>query len=193
MNDELPGLLEDAHSVAADADKSLGHLTAEQLNWKPSASEWSVAQCLEHLIVSNVGFFPIVEKIVRGEHNPSLKERLPLLPRFFGSMVLRVVQPESQRKFKAGAKYEPSRSEIGADIVARFLTHQQEVIEHISMAKDVDLRKTIITSPIASFATYSLLDGYKIIVAHERRHLAQAKRVTEREGFPKTGAGAAGR
>jgi len=49
----------------------------------------------------------------------------------------------------------------------------------------LDLRKVIITSPVASFATYSLLDAYKILVAHERRHMTQAKRVMETDGFPK--------
>jgi hypothetical protein len=47
------------------------------------------------------------------------------------------------------------------------------------------LKKIIITSPVASFVTYSLLDGYKIIVAHEQRHFAQAKRVMQLSEFPK--------
>jgi DinB superfamily len=184
MNTELLGLIDGAHAVMAKAESRFGNLSTEQLNWKPSASEWSVAQCLEHLIVGNSGFFPIVERINRGEYHPSLRERLPLLPRFFGSMVLRAVQPEAQRKFKAGPRFDPSRSEVPRDIIARFGAHQQQLIDHMKLAKDVDLKKTIITSPVASFATYSMLDAFKIVIAHERRHLAQAKRVTEREGFP---------
>lgn len=191
MNTELPKLIDEARAVAAETESRFGQMTTEQLNWRPSASEWSIAQCLEHLIASNTGYFPVVEKVVRGEHRPSFRERLPLLPRFFGSMVLKAVQPESRRKFKAGQRFEPSRSEIGGDIVARFKAQQQELIDHFNSSKDIDLRKTIITSPIASFATYSLLDAYKIVVAHERRHLAQAKRVTEQEGFPRAKASAA--
>src|SRR5258708_1847914 len=31
-------------------------LTEAQLNWKPSAEQWSVAQCLEHLAVATKAF-----------------------------------------------------------------------------------------------------------------------------------------
>lgn len=184
MNTELPGLINDARAVTAEAESRFGHLSTEQLNWRPSDTEWSVAQCLEHLILSHAGYIPIVDRIARGEHRPSLKERLPLLPRLFGSIVLRAVQPQTKQKIKARPNFQPSRSEIGPDIVSRFKTQQQQLIDHMNHTKDVDLNNTIITSPVLSIATYSLLNAYRIIVAHGQRHLAQAKRVTEREGFP---------
>jgi DinB superfamily len=184
MDIELPGLIDRARAIAVEAESAFGELSAEQLNWKPSASEWSVAQCFEHLIASNAGYFPIIEKIARGEHRPSLKERLPLLPSLFGSVVLKAVEPQGQRKFKARPDFQPSRSEINEDIVSRFLSQQQALIDHMNSTRDVDLKKTIITSPILSIVTYSLFDAYQIVVAHEQRHLAQAKRVTERDGFP---------
>jgi hypothetical protein len=100
VNDQLPGLIDEARAVAAEAQETFGHLSAEQVNWKPHAGEWSVAQCFEHLIAINSAYFPLIRKIARGEHRPSLRERLPLLPRLFGSMVLKAVQPGAPRKFK---------------------------------------------------------------------------------------------
>ena len=185
MNEELPNLIEQVHDIAEDAQKTFGTLSAEQLNWKPNADQWSVAQCLEHLIVSNAAFFPLIKKIANGEYRPSFRERLPLLPRFFGSVILGAVQPQAQRKFKAGPKFLPSSSAIDGNIVSRFKNQQQEVIENMKMTQNLNLRKIIITSPVASFATYSLLDAFRIVVAHEQRHLEQAKRVMKAEGFPK--------
>ena len=185
MNEELPNLIHEAHVIAEDAQKIFGHLSKEQLNWKPNADQWSVAQCFEHLIVINTGNFPRLKKIARGEYQPSLKERLPLLPRFFGSMILKAVQPKAKRKFKADPRFEPASSAIGVDIIAKFKAHQEEVIDYMKITKRLNLRKVIITSPVASFATYSLLDAYKILVAHERRHMAQATRLMETNGFPK--------
>jgi hypothetical protein len=184
MNEELPKLIDEAHANGEDAQKNFGQLSAEQLNWKPKADEWSVAQCFNHLIVINAANFPRIEQIANGEYKPSLKERLPLLPRFFGSMILKAVQPRAKHKFKAATKFEPASSAIGGDIIAKFKAHQEEVIDHMKMTKRLNLRKVIITSPAASFATYSLLDAYKILVAHERRHMAQASRVMETDGFP---------
>ena len=180
MNEELPKLIDEAKAIAENAQKTFGSLTTEQLNWKQNAESWSVAQCFEHLIVINAGYFPIVEKVSRGEYKHSLKERLPILPKLFGKLVLNAVKPETKRKIKANVKFEPSKSEIDGDIIEKFVEHQAKIVEHINMAKDTDAAKIIITSPIASFVTYSLLDGYRIIVAHEQRHFAQAERVLER-------------
>jgi hypothetical protein len=185
MNEELPGLIDEANAIAEDAQKSFGQLNATQLNWKPSASQWSVAQCLEHLIVINSAYFPTIQKIVRDGYRPSLQQRLPLLPRFFAWMVIKAVSPETKAKFKTARHVAPSSSTIAADIVARFKGHQQELIRHMKMTDELDLRKIIITSPVASVATYSTLDAYKIVVTHERRHLLQAKRVMGAAGFPR--------
>jgi hypothetical protein len=185
MNEELPQFINELGKVSSEARSNFGSLSTEQLNWKPSTEEWSVAQCLEHLIVTNKDYFPIIEKIARGDYKPKLQQRLPLLPSLFGSLILKVVQPQSKRKFKAGKAFQPSSSEISGDIVSRFEQHNKVVAAHMMSTERFDLRKIIITSPIGPFATYSLLAGYRIVVAHEQRHLAQAKRVTEREGFPK--------
>ena len=184
MNEELPQLINDLRAVAADARTSFGTLTPAQLNWKPSPTEWSVAQCLDHLITSNSGYLPLIKSVISSEHKTSLKERLPLLPRFFGPMVLKVVQPQSQRKLKAGRNFQPSSSAIDPDIILRFASQQNELADQMKLSDKLDLRKIIITSPVASFVTYSLLDGYRIIVAHDQRHVAQAKRVTNRDSFP---------
>ncbi len=185
MAGELLVLITEVKQIAEDAREAFGHLSTEQLNWKPSAESWSVGQCFEHLIVINSDYFPVVEKVARGEYKHSLKERLPLLPKFFGKIVLNAVQPEAARKLKASPKFQPSSSAIDSDIIEKFTKHQQEIIKHIKMTEHLDLKKIIITSPVASFVTYSLLDGYKIVVAHEQRHFAQAKRVMQMSEFPK--------
>jgi uncharacterized damage-inducible protein DinB len=185
MNEELSKLIDEAHAISAEAQTVFGHLSQEQLNWKPAPEEWSVAQCFDHLIVTNSGYFPLVKKIADGQYEPSFRERLPLLPRAFGSIVLNAVQPEAQRKFKAVPKFQPSSSAIQGDILARFTTHQEDLVKHMRMTEELDLRKIIITSPVMSLMTYSLWDAYKIMVAHERRHMAQAKRVMDTPGFPK--------
>ena len=177
-------LLHQLHAVTADVESAFGSLTPDQLNWKPSPSEWSIAQCLEHLIVINGSYFPVFERVERGQFTPTFKERLPLLPRVFGPLVLKAVSPESPRRYKAAAPFQPSSSALAGDIVARFVTHQQEVARHLEAAAGLHPERLVITSPVASFVTYSLLDAFRILVAHEQRHLAQARRVKGSPGFP---------
>jgi hypothetical protein len=42
------------------------------------------------------------------------------------------------------------------------------------------------TSPFVRFITYSVLDGWRLAVAHDRRHFEQARRVTLMPEFPKS-------
>jgi len=42
-------------------------------------------------------------------------------------------------------------------------------------------------SPFVRFITYSVLDGCRLMAAHDRRHFEQARRVTQTAGFPRAG------
>jgi hypothetical protein len=182
-NGELNGLVEELKAVTNDAEETFGTLSATQLNWKPAPDVWSVAQVFEHLIKTNRGFYSALELTASGERRGNLWERVSPLSGFFGRLVLRTMA--SQRKFPAPRALKPSTSDVDADIIARFAVHQDELAGKIIATEGVDLRKTVVTSPVSAFVTYSMLDACRIVVAHERRHFAQARRVMEREGFPR--------
>ena len=185
MNQELPGLIVEARSIADDARRTFGTLNREQLNWKRRADEWSVAQCFDHLIKINSTYFPQLQGVADGSHQQTWRARVPFLPRLFGSLVLGAVKPQSPRKLKAARHVEPATSAIDADIIDRFVAHQQDVIERMKQTGSRDLSAVVIISPLAPIAFYSVLDAFKIIVTHERRHMAQAERVTRSDGFPR--------
>ena len=185
MSSELDTMVEQLNAVTAETRAVFGGLDERQLNWKPAPESWSVAQCFEHLIKTNEGFFPRVDQLLSGEHKASLLEKWSPLSGFFGRMIVKTLEPGSGRKFKAAPKFQPSSSRVGRDILERFAAQQARMAEMMKMSGRLDLKRTIVTSPIASFVTYSLLDAYRVVVTHERRHFEQARRVTEAEGFPK--------
>jgi multidrug resistance efflux pump len=96
----------------------------------------------------------------------------------------RTLDREGGRKFKAPAKLLPASSEVAADVVERFAAHQRELAGQMGAVAHVDLKRTVVTSPVSGFVTYNLLDAFRIVVAHERRHFRQAQRVTQSPGFP---------
>jgi hypothetical protein len=187
--DRLVGELE---QIAAAARQTFGHLNVVQLNWQPSPGEWSIAQCFEHLILVNSAYFPLLRRIARGEHRPTLRERLPLLPVLFGKAVLKAVQPDATRKVQARPAFRPSSSAIDPRIIDRFVGHQVELGRHMRATADRDARAIIVTSPVMKILTYSLFDAYRIIVAHERQHLGQAERVLAEAEFPRATPATAG-
>ena len=184
MNDELDGLVSQAKTIAADARSVFGGLTKEQLNWKPAAERWSVGQCFAHLMTSNSGYLPIIDSVVKGHKQSSIWQKLPVLPGVWGRLLIKSLDPSTTRKLKAPKKFEPAQSDISATIIEDFVTQQAKVIEGMKATANLDLERIIITSPALNIVTYSLMDAYRIIVVHERRHFQQARRVIEESGFP---------
>jgi len=184
MNDQLNNLTSELEEISQNAQKTFGNLSAEQINWRPSAEGWSVGQCFEHLIKANSLFFPELEKIAKGERKNSFLENYSPLSGFFGSLLVKSLQKDA-RKFKAPTQKIVPQSEVSADIINQFAAHQQEVVEKIKQTQSADWQKTKITSPFMKLITYKLTDGFRIVVEHERRHFRQAERVLQSEGFPK--------
>jgi DinB family protein len=180
----LPQIYDEAEAIARDAKTLFGHLNPQQLNWKPAHDSWSVAQCLDHLISANREYYPAFDRILKGEYRKTFLHGMPFLPSLFGRVMIKVVSPDSERKFKAPGASRPSSSSIDPIIVDRFIVHQRETLAMIRSLEGRGPAGIIITSPFAGMVVYSLLDAFRIVVAHERRHFAQARRVMEADGFP---------
>jgi hypothetical protein len=180
----VPQLIAETDAIVRDTQAQFGQLNATQLNWKPAAESWSVAQCLDHLMTANRQMFPVMTATASGAHKANLWEGMPIIPGLMGKLMVKSVSPKAKQKLKAPTKIKPSASALDAQIVARFVDHQREVAEQLKRLTAVEADRIVMTSPLLSIVTYSLLDAARLIVAHERRHLAQAQRVTQTAGFP---------
>ncbi|HJP93722.1 MAG TPA: DinB family protein [Pyrinomonadaceae bacterium] len=183
MKADLSTLIAQINGIATDTAATFGQLTVAQLNWKPSADRWSVAQCFDHLLTTNKGYFPIVDSVLAGQKR-TVWQRLPFLPGLWGSLLIKSLDPSSTRKLKAPKKFQPEQSDISGSVIDDFVDQQAKIAEKMKATENLDLEKIIISSPVASPITYSLMDAYRIIVVHEQRHFQQAKRVTEETDFP---------
>ena len=180
---DLPGLIAEANLVASEAKSEFGHLTTSQLNWKPTADRWSVAQCFDHLLNSNKGYLPVIESVLAGKKQ-TLWERMPVVPGLAGKLLIKSLDPASTRKLKAPKSFEPAQSNVSGTVIDDFVDQQRQIVGKMKATEHLDLEKIVITSPAAAAITYSLMDAYRIIVVHEHRHFQQAKRVTKESGFP---------
>jgi len=171
-------------AIALDTESVFGRLDERQLNWRPAAARWSVAQCFDHLLNANREMFHAMDAATDRSHPPPVWQRLPVLPRVFGRVMIRSQMPEAERKFTAPRKARPASSAIDPRIIERFVAHQHEAAGRVRSLHERDLAPIIMVSPFVSFITYSVLDGCRLIVTHERRHFEQARRVTQEPGFP---------
>jgi DinB family protein len=172
------------HAIARDTQSLFGRLDERQFNWRPDRASWSVAQCFDHLLNVNREMFQAVDAATDCARPRTVWQRLPVLPGVFGRMLIRSQAPEAKRKFTAPRKAEPASSAIDPRIIERFVAHQHETAARVLALDGRDVARIIMVSPFVAFITYSVLDGCRLIVTHERRHFEQARRVTREPGFP---------
>lgn len=180
----LADIEKDLAAIARDTQAVFAGLSEQQLNWRRDDTSWSVAQCFDHLLNANREMFQAIDAAMDPSRTRTVWQRLPILPRVFGSLLIDAVTPEAKRKLQAPRKAVPSSSGIDRQVIARFIASQPEAAARVRALAQREPARIIMVSPFAAFITYSVLDGCRVIVAHQRRHFEQARRVTQEPGFP---------
>jgi len=187
MADELfiKAILQKGNDARQKVQSDFSNLSLQQLNWKPSPESWSIAQCLNHLVVSDSSYFSILEKITDGSYKMSFWRKYSPFSKIFGRILEDQLREQVGRKLKAPKKFLPAASEFKMEILDRYYKNLDDFSGLIARCGNIDLDKTIITSPAVSFVTYSLRDAMQFLMQHEHRHINQAARVKTDERFPK--------
>ena len=171
-------------SIAQEAQTTFGGFDARQLNWRPDPARWSVAQCFDHLLAANRLIFQAADDALNDGAPRTLWQRLPVLPGILGRMLIRSQAPSGVRKFTAPSKAQPATSDIAVDIIQRFIEQHRTAVTRAQALDERDAAHAIMTSPFIRVVTYSVLDGWRLVIAHDRRHFEQARGVTLSPGFP---------
>jgi hypothetical protein len=154
-----------------------GSLTSEELNWKPNSTTWSIAQNLDHLIVVNESYYPVLESLKARTYKTPFIAKIGFMVSFLGKIVLSAVLPDRKNKMKTFPIWEPNTSNVIGDILKRFQIHQNELIQKIEDGKGLVEKGVVISSPANKNIVYKLETAFDIIVSHEQRHLVQAKEI----------------
>lgn len=155
--------------------EAFGHLSAEELNLKLNAQTWSVGQVIDHLIVTNESYYPVVKSVRDGSYKVPFTGKFGFMVNFFGNFILKAVQPDNKKKIKTFPVWEPHQSNIPADIVARFEKHQTELKQFVKDNADLVEKGALISSPANRNIVYKVEALFDILVAHEKRHFEQAR------------------
>ncbi|REJ79467.1 MAG: DinB family protein [Acidobacteria bacterium] len=184
MTETSQKLIERACEVTNDVREAFGHLSGEQLNWKPDPDSWSIAQCIDHLVTTNGEYFTKIEEAVGDDLRPNLWSRIPFWSGLVGYMIKRAVNPESTRKVKTFGVFQPAKSDVPDTIVEDFAESQEKLLSLIRQTDHLNRKKITLFSPVSDKAPLKLSTAFEVLVIHERRHFNQAVRVAEAPKFP---------
>jgi hypothetical protein len=160
--------------ITRDFKQAFGTLTINELNWKPNLNTWSIGQNLDHLIVINGTYHPVIEAVRLGTYKLPVLAKFDFMVSFFGRTVLQAVQADRKKRMKTFPIWEPTKSDIKDDIWDRFEQSQIDLKRLIISCSDLLDKGMIISSPANKIIVYRLETAFDIIVNHELRHFQQA-------------------
>jgi hypothetical protein len=85
---------------------------------------------------------------------------------------------------KAPEEILPGSGRTRREILAAFRAYQVQYIDRLRQANGVDLARARVRMPVSGWLRIPLGSGFALMVVHSRRHLAQARRITDAEHFP---------
>lgn len=171
--------------VADDADALAGALTDQQFNWPPPSGGWSIAQCIEHLNVTARMYLPNLDEGIAEAIRRGLYGEGPFRYNWFGRKFVESQEPPVKRRFKAAKAFAPSPSRPRQEAMAAFRAYQVQFVDRLRQANGLDLSRARVRSPAFTWLRLPLGSGFALMIAHERRHLLQARNVMNNPAFPR--------
>jgi len=136
---------------------------------------WSIAQCLDHLNGYGDYYLPQIKKGLDGRKSRSFKSTFK--SSWLGSYFTRMMEPDTgKRKMKAFKNHIPSPHLDAYAVVAAFIQQQETLLQYLKQAREADLNAIRIPVSIAKFIKLNLGDVFQFLIAHNERHIRQAKR-----------------
>jgi DinB superfamily len=154
-------------------------LSEAQWNFKPAPDRWSVAECAEHIGVTEAFILNLItEQALKGPAEP--EKRAQVQGKDTSMMAMAV---DRSAKFKAPESIQPTRRwATSGEITKNVLENRARTIQFVSTTQE-DLRDHFMDHPV-----FKTLDTYQWILltsAHMRRHTAQILEVKADPNFPK--------
>lgn len=185
VNPEIERLLYQEKVILQEAEGLYHGLSDEQINWQPQPGSWSIAQCLDHLNISNQKLIGKIELALNAAKAAGKRHDGPYVYGFFSRWMLRSLQPPPRNKMKTKPDFEPATRKALAGILPIWKQTHERLEQLIHESNGFDLARIKVTSPYMSLLRYPLGMAFWIQTAHDRRHLYQAREVRTQPGFPK--------
>lgn len=179
LGTELRELLHALDEIDRDARRVLHGLSPEAAIWRPHAGSWSVAQCLDHLAITNRVYLKAMSASADAAEQRGSRRTKRARPGWPGRFFIRMLEPPVHPLLKVAttAVAQPRDFPSGADALADFLASQQEVRHFVAHYAGIELASVRFVNPFIRGVRFSLATGLHVIAAHDRRHLWQAWQV----------------
>ena len=146
---------------------------------RPNPQSWSAAECLSHLTLTGKAFVPVIQEAIskakKGGPKPKRSPHVDVL----GNVLRWLMEPPARTRFKTSAPFVPRAARPKFEAWAEFASLQSQLMYEALEANEVEFRALRVVSIFDRRIRYTLYSAFRIIAAHERRHLWQAENAVD--------------
>ena len=186
LSPEIDQLRKEFEQISADAESLVTPLGEEQFAWRPAPDGWSIAECLEHMNATARSYLPSIDEGIADAIRNGAYAEGPFHYSWIGRFFSQLMEPPARFRMRAAIDKQPGPRRPKRETLAGFRAYQVQYVDRLRQANGIDLSRSCVRSPIASWIRIPLGSAFASMAAHERRHLWQARRITRMEGFPNT-------
>jgi hypothetical protein len=185
MAPETQSMLDQLQAIKAEAQAVTAGLTDAQFNWRPGKGRWSIADCLQHLNVSVSKTLPAFDRAIAEGRAKGQNASGPFKYGWFSRMVAGSMEPPPRFKMKTPSilRVPSTATYRAADLLPEFPRVRDQLAERVRRADGLDLARVRTISPVNRLLRLPLGAYFQFIIAHDRRHVWQARQVRNAPGF----------
>jgi DinB family protein len=185
MAREVEQFRQQFEQVSKDGDALVNPLSDDQFLWQPRPTAWSVAQCIEHLNTTARLYLPQLDEAISNAIRRGTYGEGPFSYNIFGRFFTAAMEPPARFKVTSPKAFQPPPTRSRAEVTAAFRAYQVQFVDRLRQANGLDLARAKVRSPTYAWLRFSLGSGFALTLAHERRHLWQARNVVNDPLFPR--------
>ena len=172
--EQLTALVEQIqHTTRAAQELAIGRSDAH-LNAGLEPNSWSVAECFDHLAQTTRAFLPAISDAVATA--PNLTTNRQLRTGTLAWLFIRNLEPPYRLRYKVLAPLVPRQRNFDA-AWGSFMESQSELSETVRSAAGLAIDRVKIKSPVYARIHYNVYGAFRILAAHQCRHLWQIQQI----------------
>jgi DinB superfamily len=178
ISSQLETCVHDFRHAMNEARNLLTYTNEEALRKRRSPSSWSALECVVHLNLATQAMLPGIRQAVEAAPQSSADKPTYKMD-LAGRLLAWSLEPPVFIKMKAPESAQPLECAGPEPVLQEFEELHAQLIEllHASAGKAIDQQK--MKSPFANMH-YNAYSAFRIIAAHDRRHLWQAHKALGR-------------
>ena len=155
---------------------TINGLSEDQLNFKASEDSWSIAECMEHIAISEKNLMGMVYMSLETAADPTRKLEIVMTD----EQILGLITSREQR-VKTRKEFEPTNSLGDFEDMLKTFKQRRKASMKFLKTTEAKLRNHYVEFP------FGVIDAYQVILfmsGHTTRHTNQIKEILENDSFP---------